>query len=151
MIAPIFLPYRYRKPRQIPADAPTRLRPTAGDEGLTGFVQGKEASDLEERFARALSTYGLDYTFKFYVETSYTLPYQEKQVDFVVQRGQPEPWEVDGEFTHKSAEQQEYDQARDAQVNEALMPYGYRPVQRVTEEYLGTQDGADLFVGEFIA
>ena len=69
----------------------------------------------------------------------------------MVQSGQPEPWEVDGDFTHKSAEQREYDRARDAQIDAALSPRGYAPVQRATEEYLHNQEAANLFVAEHIA
>ena len=147
MIPNFFTPYRYKKPRPKRPDAPS-FPSFKEDEGLTGMVMGKEASDLEERFARALNAHNLDFTFQYFVETAHTLPYQEKQVDFVVYSGQPEPWEVDGDFTHKSAEQREYDKERDAQVDEAMKSNGWAPVQRITEEYLVNQDAANLFVAE---
>jgi hypothetical protein len=150
VIPDFFTPYRYKRPRPKRPDAPS-FPNLKEDEGLTGMVMGKDASDLEERFARALNTYSLDFAFQFFVETAHSLPYQEKQVDFVVYSGQPEPWEVDGEFTHKSAEQREYDRARDALVDESLKDRGFAPVQRITEEYLVNQEAANLFVAEHIA
>ena len=143
--------YEYKLPKVAQLDAPALPQNPAEEEGLTGFVQDKEASDLEERFSRALYAYNIDFTFQVSVDTAYTLPHQEKQVDFMVYAGQPQPWEVDGQWIHKSAEQKQYDRDRDAQIDEALRGQGYLPVARVTEEYLGTQDGANLFVAEFIA
>lgn len=150
MIPDFFTPYRYKTPRPKRPEAPS-FPSFKEDEGLTGMVMGKEASDLEERFARALNTHNVDFQFQFEVATAHTLPHQEKQVDFMVYAGQPEPWEVDGDFTHKTAEQREYDRDRDAQIDAALRPYGFAPVGRVTEEYLHNQDAANLFVAENIA
>jgi len=150
-VAPFFRPYKYKLPRPRRFEPPASPKPPGEDEGLTGFVQGREASDLEERFARALNTYGLDYRFEALVDTAFTLPYQEKQVDFMVYTGQTQPWEVDGTFTHKSGEQKEYDRQRDAQIDEALKEQNAAPVRRVTEEYLGNQAMANMFVAEFIA
>jgi hypothetical protein len=150
VIPDFFTPYRYKRPRPKRPEAPSFPTPKE-DEGLTGMVMGKDASDLEERFARALNAHNVDFVFQYFVETAHTLPHQEKQVDFVVYSGQPEPWEVDGAWIHKSAEQREYDRARDAQVDEALRPHGFAPVQRITEEYLVNQDAANLFVAEWIA
>ena len=151
MVSNFYRPFKYRVPRVQRVDVPASPRTPAEEEGLTGFVLGKEASDLEERFARALNTYNIDFAFQISVETAVTLPQQEKEVDFMVYAGQPQPLEVDGNFTHKSAEQKEYDRERDAQIDATLRPFGYLPVGRVTEEHLGNQDGANMFVAEFIA
>lgn len=148
---PIFRPYKYRKPRPMTLEPDTTPDAPVEDEGLTGLVQGKDASDLEERMARALDKYGISYRYEYLVETAFTLPNELKQVDFMTYAGQPMPVEVDGEWVHKSAEQREYDRERDAQINEALAPYGYLPVLRVPGENLGTQDFADTVVGEYIA
>ena len=151
MVTNLYRPFKYTRPRIQRIDAPALPQTPAEGEGLTGFVQDKEASDLEERFSRALYAYNIDFAFQVLVDTAYTLPHQEKQVDFMVYAGQPQPWEVDGQWIHKSAEQKQYDRDRDAQIDEALRGQGYLPVARVTEEYLGTQDGANQFVAEFIA
>ncbi len=82
------------------------------------------------------------------MDVATTIPGEEKSVDFVVYDGVPYPIEVDGAFSHKSAEQKEYDRVRDALVNEALSRYGYQPVQRVPEYRVMTQDASDLTVEE---
>ena len=123
----------------------------AQDEGLTGYVHGLEASDLEERFARALDKYAIDYGFQVPVDTAYTLPGQAKVVDFMVYTGMPRPVEVDGEFTHKTTEQHEADRERDAQINGALRERGYSPVMRITYEDLIDQDHANATVENYIA
>lgn len=146
---PFFRPYKYKKPRPQRIGVPAYSN-QAEDEGLTGFVMGKDASNLEERFARALNRNNLDFIFQYEVETAQTVPGQEKEVDFMVS-DPPQPWEVDGNFTHKSAEQQGYDRDRDAQIDAAMSPYGFLPVQRVTERDLGDQDHANAFVGNYIA
>ena len=118
----------------------------AYDEGLTGYVHGLEASDLEERFARALDNAGLDYQFQVPIDTAHTLPGEEKVVDFIVETGMPHPVEVDGEYSHKTSEQHEKDRERDAQINGALRDRGYSPVMRITYEELIDQDHADAVV-----
>ena len=147
----LFRPYRYsrRRPERIEPEAPPRE--PSDDEGLTGYVRGLEASDIEERFARALDAYEQDYIFQFEVTTAFTLPHQEKQVDFLVTTGQPRPVEIDGTWVHKSAEQREYDSVRDAQVNQVLRPRGYLPVMRISGDELVSQEFANSVVETYIA
>lgn len=108
------------------------------------YIQGKPASDLEANAAVGLDANGLDYTFQYFVETAYTLPGEEKEVDFMVWQDRGYPVEIDGNWTHKSAEQQEYDRVRDNQINDALMPHGFAPVQRLTEEWVLTPEAAAM-------
>ena len=153
MVPGFFTPYRYKKTRAKRPEAPS-FPSFKEDEGLTGTVLGKDASDLEERFARALNTYGVDFVFQFFVETAHSLPYQEKQVDFVVYSGQPEPVEIDGLWVHKTQAQREYDRERDAQVDEALAPHGFAPLRRIRDAdaaLLATQDGANGVVDTYFA
>ena len=143
-------PYKYKIPRAKQPDRLDRLEPIPNDEGLTGLVQGQRASDLEERFARALYKLKLRFWFQFYVYTAYSLPGEDKVVDFVVDAGLMWPLEVDASFTHKTSEQRQYDKIRDAQVDEALGRAGYQRIQRIPGEKLATQDlanqkAADLF------
>ena len=116
------------------------------DEGLTGWVNGVEASDLEERYARALAENGKDFQFQYEVYTAYTLPGEQKKVDFLVEDQFPE--EVDAAFTHKTAEQKSYDRIRDAMIDEHLSKYGMMPVRRIDGDRLQTQESASIVVSE---
>lgn len=144
------MPYLYPKPKKDRAYVPlNRIPPAPPSEGLTGYVQGNTASDLEERYARALSKIGKEFTFQYEVRTAYTLPGEEKQVDFVVwDGGIPFPEEVDAAFTHKTAEQKAYDRVRDALVNDAMQGEGWQPVKRLDGERMNTQEGADTLALE---
>ena len=119
-------------------------------EGLTGYVHGLEASDLEERFANALSKNGLDFQFQYRVLTASGVPGQEDVVDFIVESGQPQPIEIDGAFVHKSAAQRQYDMRRDALVNAALAPYGYLPILRISGEDIPDPEHADLIARDLL-
>ena len=139
-------PFRYKlRPR--PPEMPlNRLAGLSEDERLTGFVHGKEASDLEERFARALDRAGKDYRFEYLVLSNVGLPGEENQIDFVVD--DIYPMEIDGNFTHKSAEQKAHDQQRDAILNEQLSDDGWHPIERIPGNFLETQEDADQIVLE---
>lgn len=139
-------PYKFKAPRKARWDRLERLPERKADELLTGLVQGLPASDLEERFARALDARKLRYRFQWNVATLYSLPGEEKLVDFIVDDGLYYPVEVDAEFTHKGAQQQQYDKMRDAMVDEALQQYGYMPIQRVPGEKLQDQFLSDAEV-----
>jgi len=117
-----------------------RLAGVSNDERLTGYVKGKEASDLEERFARALYNKRKDFDFQQEFLTPHSIPGQEKEVDFVVYDGQPQPIEIDGTYAHKSGEQRANDQVRDAILNEYLGQRGYLPIIRIPGFALETQE-----------
>ena len=136
--------YKLRpRPPEMPLN---RIAGASEDERLTGFVHGKEASDLEERFARALDGAGKDYQFEYLVLSNVGLPGEENQIDFVVE--DIYPVEIDGNFTHKSAEQKAHDQQRDAILNEQLSDWGWQPIERIPGDFLETQEAADQIVGE---
>jgi very-short-patch-repair endonuclease len=116
-----------------------RMAGVSNDERLTGYVKGKEASDLEERFARALHNKRKDFDFQQEFLTAHSIPGQEKEVDFVVHNGQPQPIEIDGTYAHKSGEQRANDQVRDAILNEHLGQRGYLPIIRIPGTELETQ------------
>lgn len=142
------IPLRRRRER---LEVPAYPQRAAQQEGLTGMVNGREASDLEERFARALRKFKLDFTFQYEVLTAVGIPGQENQVDFMVWTGQPRPVEIDGDFVHKSAGQRMKDQERDALVSQALAPYGYLPVMRIPGEEIDDQEHTDYIVRDYIA
>ena len=121
-----------------------RPRPKKEDEQLTGRVQGQPASDLEERFARALYRYSMPFDFQVFVMTAISLPHQQKEVDFIV--GQ-QPVNVHGFIGHRfTIGQKGYDWLRDRHIDEALRPMGFMPIITITEKELGRQEDADTFV-----
>ena len=141
-------PYKFKKAAAPKPGPMNRIPQRAEQEGLTGFVHGKGASDLEERLARALDARTLDYAFQYIVDTATSLPGEANNVDFVVFAGQGQPIEVDGNFTHKSAEQRGEDRIRDALIDEALQPRGFLPIMRVKEEDVSSIDAAVQTVEE---
>ena len=80
--------------------------------------------------------------------TAHSIPGQEKEVDFVVYDGQPQPIEIDGAYAHKSAEQKANDMTRDAILNEELSKHGYLPIIRVPGTELETQEDTTAVVEE---
>jgi hypothetical protein len=115
---------------------------------VSGYIQGKEASDLELNYAAGLERRGLEYTYEYEVQTAYSLPHEKKKIDFMVWEAIGYPVEIDGDFAHKSAEQKAEDVERDGLINEALLPHGFAPVQRITEEHVLTPDAVDITIRE---
>lgn len=133
------------------AKVPRRLRSQKPKETFTKVIQGKKASDLEERFARALDKLGYGYTFRYQisqfggsenlVNTTGTV-----EVDFLVSKnGLLQPVQVDGEIAHyKAAWQREKDAQKDLKANEFFQQYGALPLVRIPFWDLDTQDRANL-------
>ena len=141
--------FHYKFPRSLVVERARFVAPkTEADRPLTGKIGEEDASDLEERFGRALDAKGLKYEFKAYITSAYTLPSNPYQVDFIVDDGLLHPTEVDGAFAHKTAEQKEQDARRDAELNDTLGRMGYLPIVRIEGRYLQDQAGADLKVNE---
>lgn len=132
--------YKYKLKPRPPKMPLNRMAGASDSEVLSGYVKGKEASDLEERFARALYNKGMDFDFQRDFMTPHSIPGQEKEVDFVVYSGQPQPVEIDGTYAHKSGEQKANDVTRDAILNETLGGHGYLPIIRVPGSDLETQE-----------
>ena len=133
-----------------------RPEPFEFSDTLLGSVHGRRASDIEERYARALDKLvkakAIDhYEFSVLVSTPFQLPWQENEIDFFVwQGGVLYPVEVDGAFTHKTAEQHAQDRMRDAVLNDILRrryPLG-RVIERIPGRYLEDQESADTFARE---
>lgn len=116
-------------------------------EGLTGQVHNNQASDIEERFARAL--YKLDIPFQFRV-VFFGNPGMPGsiEVDFLCNDLVLQPVQIDGEFTHKSAAQKARDKRRDDRIDQYLMRQGAYPTVRVPGIDLQTQDDADKVARE---
>jgi hypothetical protein len=125
-------------------DVSTLNRPQANKtpELLTKRVQGQPASDIEERLYAALAR-------KFgggnvYFQPSYLGPKNLTEVkpDFAVY-GRPTVIIVyaDGEFAHKTAEQQQHDKLQDARLFQAMQGQIDFPVH-IPQRELGTAAAA---------
>lgn len=124
------------------------------DEQLTGFVQGWDASDIEERFARALNRYAksipIDYEFRTTIFGSRN-EVGFKELDYRVQTVTGNyVFQIDGEFAHKSAATKAEDTVTDQRINELLKNEGYFPVKRIPGDKLATQEQADALVKDLI-
>ena len=141
--------YRYTTSKEVQqfTSLLNRAKPADTKESLTGLVQDQSATDIEERFARALNKYDISYDFQVSKLAPYNTP-GEYRLDFLVDA----PWglipvAIDGEYAHKSAAQKATDQLKDF---EFMSKTGnkYEPVQRVTFDKLMSQDDANEFVVE---
>lgn len=116
-------------------------------EQLTGYINGMDASDIEERFARALDRLGISYDFRVPMVAGRWMP-GEVEVDFMVfDGGQYQPIQIDGMFAHKASAQKATDSAKDAILNEYLKGTA-APVQRIDGDVLETQEETDRLVKE---
>jgi len=127
-----------------------RLRPQYIDDGelLDKVVQGMPASDLEERFSKALDKLdGVTYEFRVpYLAGRSMLG--EVELDFAVYAPTLYPVQVDGEIGHSSSAQLASDKLKDALLDDHLRGTGAAPVVRVKWPDLQTQADADRLVRE---
>jgi len=116
---------------------------------LVGWVQGKRATDIEERFARALDkSLEIDsYEFQPSYVAGRNLP-GEIRLDFMVYAGLSYPFQLDGTYAHKTAQQKYEDAIKDAILDSILTPRGVQPVKRIPGDELETQEEADELVAE---
>ena len=129
-------------------------------ETLTGMVQGKRASDIEERSARAIDKIeGWSYQFRVRISPlTHSLTSQvrnlpgEYEIDFLCFRGSEMlPILIDGEVSHFLAEWQKLqDEVREAVINDTLSKYGALPVVRVEFWHLDTQSHANTYFRELL-
>jgi len=141
-------PFQYKKPRRPPRPEPISIQRDTALEQFTGEIQGMPASDIEERFARALAKNGRvrGYQFRAAYVAGRNMP-GEVEVDFVVDTGAITPVFVDGEFAHKSGAQREEDRVKTAILDDLL--YGAaQPAVRISFEQLESQEEADRTVTE---
>mgnify|MGYP001608621481 FL=1 len=122
-------PFEYTVPR--PAKGEVKYFPSSPkpEELLTGYVHGKRASDLEERFALALQSFGIDFIFQFEVPSAYSLPDEAKLIDFLVfDGGLGIPIEIGASFFHASPSQKEEERERQNTINPILQLQGIWPL-----------------------
>lgn len=118
-------PYKF-KTRRTQRIGATFERPEGPpEEFLTGYVHGVRASALEERFARALDFYGLQYQFQFEVPGMYSIPGEGKLIDFIVYDGGIAwPVEIGSAFVHDSTSKKEEEHQRVQTINNVLPMLG---------------------------
>jgi hypothetical protein len=137
-------PFKYKKRRTARLDRLNRMPRTSENEGLSGYVHGLRASDLEERSAISLGKLGLEFNFQWEVRTAFSLPDEERKVDFIVHDGLLYAYEIDEvEFIHRGAEAQQEDLVRDSLINERLQKIGIQPIVHIPSTQLDTQELSD--------
>lgn len=149
-------PYKYRrkgKPRLAMGvnRLPELTAEPADPVPLSGYVNGVRATNIEERFARALKKHGLRYRFQVRFATAVSLPDHERVVDFVVYHGLRYPVEVDGEYAHSTNAREAADAIREELLNEVFRWRSMPPLRRVKWWQLETQAQADAAVGELFS
>lgn len=139
---------------------PPRLIFPNDAEQLTGAVQGKPASDIEERTARSLDKLN-DWGYSFRVRINplthrlsqvFTNLKGELEIDFLVQRGnQVIPILVDGEISHYLADwQRTVDEQKTAEIDLYMRAYNAQPAVRVEYWRLANQEMSDAYYRELL-
>ena len=149
-------PYTYPKHRRkVTRPSTHRVKPYEEKEVLTGQVNGQDASDIEERFARALNKQQISFEFRVFNFAPVRNVPGADETDFMVYSyGAIQPVEIDGEFAHKTQAQRAGDLAKDAVLNDYLSGQGYNPVMRIPDGtvtmagILDEQGSADALVEE---
>lgn len=135
--------YRVRKKKQ-PVNV--RKTPTTATEPeqLVGSVHGYNASEIEERFAKALDKREITYWFRVAINAERGMP-GWKELDFLVEHFGIWPVEVeDVTYVHRGTSAE--DALKDAITMESLKDYNPHPVIHVTNFELETQELADATV-----
>lgn len=128
-LPPELRPYEFKKEAAPALGAPETQPISAPQEQLTGYVHGKKASKLEERFALALDFFGMEYIFQYEVDSAYNLPSDAKVIDFIVfDGGLGIPIEIGARFTHGTDSQAQEDQNRQQELNAILPNLGLLPL-----------------------
>lgn len=151
--------YRYKITRFKPKEAEwtTSLPRTGENENLVGEIQGLPASDLEERFARALDKAQVEYYFRQRISSPAigarkltrefaNLP-NEIEIDFLVVKGLVKPVFIDGQIAHFKAKwQADLDDEKTNQTNAFGRMYGWDEAVRIPYWKLENQDMTDAYV-----
>ena len=144
--------YKYKSPREekerLALNRLPGIQEVKDQKPLTGWVHGKRATDIEERFARGLTSMKLEFRFQVPFFTRLTILGHEKVVDFVVENGFLYPIEVDGPVWHTIGTERGKDDVREILLNEVFRSIGHMSLQRVAWWRLETQAMADEVVGE---
>jgi|GEM_PF-6718971 hypothetical protein len=128
-------------------DSANRFKPIKEKEFFTGYVQGKDASELEERYYQSLVRYpGIDW---IQFQLIYIAPEGQTgsiELDFLVSVDNViYPIQVDGEFAHKSASQKANDNFRDTILNNHLSGTGAQLIKRIDGVDIETPEDCDNY------
>ena len=127
----------------------TGLRIATEAEELTGEVQGRSATDIEERMYYAFINNKVDKNDIQFQPTAIGnrwLP-GEIRPDFALYNPLLSFWFADGEYYHKTQAQKNNDKFQDARIQQEINDLSEPPI-RIPGEDLMTQDDADREVGE---
>ena len=123
-------------------------------ETLAGYIQGKKASDIEERTARAQKLLGVTFSFRQgWSPLLGFVPYLvndpgDLEVDFLSRwYGRYYPLMVQGEISHNFAAWQKIrDQEKIAKINEIFLPLNAHPAVLIPYTMLSTQEKANNLI-----
>jgi len=147
--------FQYEKPRRLVQ--PRRLNrlpqlSAAPDSPpLTGLVQEKSATDIEERVARALYKIQVPFRFQVVVPVLGSLPGRGKVIDFLLGTQVYQPLEVDGPLWHTHAAEKGEDALRELLLNAEFRKRGWLPLRRLSWLQLESQAAADHSVRQLLA
>jgi len=130
---------------------PTGLTIPIEQEGLTGFVQGYPASDIEERMYVAFLHNGIpddDIEHQPSYVMGKNLP-GEIRPDYAVFLGLVQLWFADGDYWHKTAEAKQKDKWNDSILFQRLEGRAEYPI-RIPGTDLADQETADRVIGEHL-
>ena len=146
-------PFKYKVHHQVYKPAPFGTISRANyEEQLSGLIGGNKASDIEERFYRALAKnpHITGTEFRYPVIAGRNQPGQ-LEVDFVVSIGPlVYAYQVDGDYAHKGIGKKQDDARKDELVNQYMKRFGAQPVKRIPGDTLRDQDAADRVVKELL-
>lgn len=125
-------------------------------EFLSGEINGEDASDIEERFYRALGKRSIPSIYRLRINPLLGLTRTreniigELEIDFFCAwMGSLYPILIDGEIAHFAAMWQiEADAQKTVEINNALKEYNALPAMRIPFWKLATQSAADNAVSE---
>lgn len=151
-------PYKYRNRPTLAPELNTgkSLIRTGTKEVFAGVIQGKKASDLEERFARAMDKLGIEYQFRVRISslaagtkrklsTAFTNLPGEVEIDMLAEHhGRGVPIMIDGFIGHHRAPwQADVDREKKNIVDDFGKQYGWQETIRIPFYHLETQELAD--------
>jgi hypothetical protein len=149
------LPKPYQYPKRRKAGVTARVsRPQFGElpgENLSGIVQGKDASDLEERFCRAMDADDnwSGYEFRrIIIAPARTVGSIEIDVWAHRRSGEEQAIDIDGEWVHAQPKAVKKDKEDRDRIDEYLMARGLPRLIVVSGRNLQTPEDAKQTVSE---
>lgn len=148
--------YKYKLPAKPFPTLPAKklISQTADAPELSGVLQGKKASDIEEVFGIALDNHEPVQWWSFRnVYGGAPGTFGSIELDFLIYTGALYPVQLDEDWIHHTAQDKAHDMLQDARLNEILRPRGARPVERIKGSKLrdgrvANQERADRLVQE---